>query len=385
MAGGVSYFWRCHRLQHYNEEQIRPLIDAAFKELNSIGAILVAVTGDNASGVQNAIMAFCGEHPAVMGFRCQAHSIALLVNDVMQLDPLPAAAAILERLADFCDDADNMKALVEAQMSAGVPENRCIRPARPAVTRWNSKLKVIQQIRQLELHLSTVGFILDETDLQLLHFAQQVLLPFADASDHMQRDGSTLQDAVEMWPTLQQRMETLRLRQGVGAASRRSFFVKATAAIKERSQAHLFGNDDYDVLSLLNPRVPAPGNCKNTVSKITLMARHYLGCLSWSPEEVEAALQAIAEDIGEYLLRRGDWVHNPDETSEKYWQRLLLVAPNLPRVALTANAAHSTEACVERAFSAQGLLHSDLRAALSLEAINSLMVLRWNGTLCNQL
>jgi hypothetical protein len=54
--------------------------------------------------------------------------------------------------------------------------------------------------------------------------------------------------------------------------------------------------------------------------------------------------------------------------------------PMLNRTASFVRSIHATEAAVERAFSGQGLVHSDLRGALSIETLNALMFVRINRT-----
>ena len=53
-----------------------------------MGAILVAVSGDNFSGVVAAISNFCLENPQIIEFLCLAHSVQLTIKDLLRLSPL---------------------------------------------------------------------------------------------------------------------------------------------------------------------------------------------------------------------------------------------------------------------------------------------------------
>ena len=64
-----------------------------------------------------------------------------------------------------------------------------------------------------------------------------------------------------------------------------------------------------------------------------------------------------------------------------FWQRAASTLPNLAKVALRLLRVNPTEASVERSFSAQGILHSDLRNRLSDESVESLMFVRMNVSL----
>ena len=61
-----------------------------------------------------------------------------------------------------------------------------------------------------------------------------------------------------------------------------------------------------------------------------------------------------------------------------YWNQVTIHVPILAKVALCIFSICPSEACVERSVSAQGLLHSDLRARLSDSTIEALMSVRMN-------
>lgn len=95
------------------------------------------------------------------------------------------------------------------------------------------------------------------------------------------------------------------------------------------------------------------------------------------PPEVSTALM---QQFGQWTIRSGQMAlqQRPDVHPLMFWE---LLAPHVPVLAIVAMAIysmHPTEACVERSFSAQGLLYSELRSSLSDESINALMTIRMN-------
>lgn len=76
------------------------------------------------------------------------------------------------------------------------------------------------------------------------------------------------------------------------------------------------------------------------------------------------------------------WERDADESLLLFWSQPARVAhvPELARIAIFVHAIHPTEACVERAFSAQGRVQSDLRASLSLASVNAIMKVKINLT-----
>ena len=62
----------------------------------------------------------------------------------------------------------------------------------------------------------------------------------------------------------------------------------------------------------------------------------------------------------------------------EYWHEMAIHMPLLAKVAVAIHSVMHSEACVERSFSQQGLLHSDLRSRLSDKSIKSLMTVRMN-------
>ena len=87
----------------------------------------------------------------------------------------------------------------------------------------------------------------------------------------------------------------------------------------------------------------------------------------------DQAVPQFKAEFGKWVLRAGPLGIPPDPKPGPipFWQSVALHTPLLSKVALTILAITPSEACVERSFSHQGLLYSDLRTRLNEESIHA--------------
>ena len=88
----------------------------------------------------------------------------------------------------------------------------------------------------------------------------------------------------------------------------------------------------------------------------------------------------LKTQVGQWVTRTGPLavIARPLPPLVQYWEGVALHVPILAKVAITIFGLSPTEACVERSFSNQGLLHSDLRASLDDSSVRALMSVRMN-------
>jgi hypothetical protein len=92
------------------------------------------------------------------------------------------------------------------------------------------------------------------------------------------------------------------------------------------------------------------------------------------------ALTQLKKEVGQWVTRSGPLAINarPLPKPLEYWEGVALHVPILARVATTLFSVVVSEASVERSFSHQGLLHSDLRSNLDPSSVKALMTVRMN-------
>ena len=93
----------------------------------------------------------------------------------------------------------------------------------------------------------------------------------------------------------------------------------------------------------------------------------------------EADIADLRSDLGRWALRSGQLsVPAPVPSPLAYWQGVALTVPLLAKVAIAIFSIVPSEACVERSFSHQSLVHSDLRNRMSDPTIHAVMSVRMN-------
>lgn len=91
-------------------------------------------------------------------------------------------------------------------------------------------------------------------------------------------------------------------------------------------------------------------------------------------------LPQLKSQVGQWVTRNGPLaaIAQPLPAPVPFWEGLALHVPILAKVTITIFGLTPSEACVERSFSNQGLLHSDLRANLDDSSVKALMSVRMN-------
>ena len=87
----------------------------------------------------------------------------------------------------------------------------------------------------------------------------------------------------------------------------------------------------------------------------------------------DGTLQAVRAQLGQWVIRAGPLAIPPQPMPAPvdYWNTIALHMPLLAKVALTIFSISASEACVERSFSHQSLLHTDLRNSLDDTSIQA--------------
>ena len=88
----------------------------------------------------------------------------------------------------------------------------------------------------------------------------------------------------------------------------------------------------------------------------------------------------LKAQVGQWVTRNGPLAitERPLPQPVQYWEGIALHVPILAKVAITIFTVTPSEASVERSFSHQSLLHSDLCANLEDESVRALMSVRMN-------
>ena len=90
----------------------------------------------------------------------------------------------------------------------------------------------------------------------------------------------------------------------------------------------------------------------------------------------------LNSEVGRWVARTGllSIPPNPQPSPVQYWESIALILPMLAKVALTVFAINPSEASVERSFSHQSLVHSDLRSSLGDATIDAHQDCVWESS-----
>jgi len=140
------------------------------------------------------------EYPFIFHVRCVAHSLQLVVNDVLKESvPAAAKAAVQEITNYFRRSGKAVRKLKKIQKENGVAYPLGVLRITP--TRWNSMFRGMTRLLQLKNYVITVmsspdcprcNAAIKEEEWTAMSLVSQVLKPFSVATDHMQMDNTSL-------------------------------------------------------------------------------------------------------------------------------------------------------------------------------------------------
>lgn len=160
-----------------------------------------------------------------------------------------------------------------------------------------------------------------------------------------------------------------------------TFNEKALQSLDHRCGKH-FTSLPYFLASAFNPTCDLSSWSDSDRKKLHNAVSSYFVPLLKKYGHDEAVLPALQEQLGQWVQRAGPLTvppaQNPPLDPSTYWRSISLHVPLLSKVALTIFAIAPSEASVERSFSHQGLVHSDLRASLDDSSVQAVMTVRMN-------
>lgn len=155
IVDGAPYFVTSVELASNAGDLIFAAVMREKERLEGLGVRIAAVVGDNATGVQNALMRFGffsrnyffvfspnrveAEDPTCLAIRCAAHSFQLLLKDVEDTPLVQAAMQTTEKVLRQTEGLEIQRKLKEVQKIDGAVEGKL--PIKPVDTRL-AKLKV---------------------------------------------------------------------------------------------------------------------------------------------------------------------------------------------------------------------------------------------------
>lgn len=402
LCGGVAYYW-CSIVNSTNHNTAVWLQDSLVRVFNTIkaeGLMFTALVADNEKVNRTLWGLLLVPFPFLIRSPCAAHLVQLCVNKALELpliEPLFTSMESLIRHFRLKEPRLKLKNLqianpLRANTVNGLPVLYTL--LRPQDTRWSSWLYAAQRLLMLRAYVDMV--IAQEASFWSgLNELVVFLKPFQVATDTMQQDTSTLFD---VWRTFK------RLLGHVEGIPSTSIFHGSMDAIKtiiiDLWEKHI--NIDAVVVCAqlsFDGSVEVIFPLKLQSARLWFLEFAAQNALYWhiadSSEESLAEVKGTAlREWSSFLGRtpgtcfdhldtdiedlRKEYADDLAAFPRAVWNLYLADAPIISHAAVAILSVCASEGAVERTFSAQGLVHSDLRNRLGDATVEAEMFIKFN-------
>jgi hypothetical protein len=400
LCGGTAYYW-CSIVNSHGHNTAVWLETALVRVLNGIreeGLIFTALVADNERVNRTLWELLLVHFPFLIRSPCAAHLIQLCVNKALELpliEPIFTSMECLLRQFRPKEPRLKLKNLqvanpLRSTAASGIPLVYGL--LRPMETRWSSWLYSAQRLLMLRSYVDLV-MSQDASFWSSLDQLVAFLKPFQVATDVMQ-DSSTLFDSWRMFK---------RLLGHVAGIPSTSLFYSAKEAIKtviiDLWEKHINIDAivicaqlsfDSSVDDIFPDRVQgarrwfldfaakyalywhiADNDTDEVLVKRSAL-REWAAFLGRTPGTCFDRLDTDVEDL------RKEHAAHPASFPRAVWHLYLGDAPIISHAAVAILSVCASEAAVERTFSAQGLVQSDLRNRLGKDSVEAEMFIKFN-------
>lgn len=350
------------------------------KELHEEKVEFAGFIGDN-EAVNGALhRKLLVQYPFLVRVPCAAHTIQLVVKDILLCKRWAAVKTQVDNvLKTFSSSKEARNQLISLQEASG---RRVVNLIKPNETRWNSFLYASVRLSTLRQFMD----IIDEqtelfwADLQLLC---EFLTPFQRATDILQRDRSTLFDVFEQWNVLNKHL-----------VGEEDFDVRNVAMSSLRDRWHANVNKAATDATALLSFVQMPEETDNerkgirsAKEFIASFGSRFLSFFGKSKQTVDELESRLLLQYAAFRARLSpfdtyDRDRRISSSPIQFWTLNLEV--ELAKVAIALLSIPSSEASVERSFSAQDDIHRKKRNRLKSETVQASMFIAFNHVVLSQ-
>ena len=167
---------------------MRDELVTALKRAKLLGLVPIAVVADNAAAYQLGLRLVkeMPGHEHLQMFRCAAHSVQLIVGDILKLPLLAGLQGTVLRILKAFEDADRRDQLHKHQLADSFGPLCLVQPVQ---TRWNSLFQAASRLLTLRKYVEHIE-PQSAADWKLIEDGCRVLGPFAEATDEAQKDAT---------------------------------------------------------------------------------------------------------------------------------------------------------------------------------------------------
>ena len=379
---GKAYYW-CSLCNNSDKNDADWLFNATYPQLQQLidnNVPVVALVADNES-VNNALYSRLKEKlPFLIRVPCAAHTIQLMVKDILKIPTFAATVQESLQLIALFDKKENRNKLNVVQSA----EETRYAIVKPNDTRWSSTLYALQRLLLLKSYINVVEYKSEAYWNAVAHLSK-LLKPFQVATDIIQRDCATLYDTYQQCITLLSQLHNLRDDFDAGLIS------NCCSIIQQRwkKQVNQPATIAAAILSFSSAVKSIPDDvqeeARSFVCKFGAQYLYYYKHTQHMKEAEGILMQQMSHFHGnrERFCTLQENINMIRTVSTNQYTMALDVwdqySMELATVAKAIISIPASEAAVERTFSAQSTIHSKKRNLLTDEAVQAELFVKFNG------
>lgn len=381
---GVAYYW-CSINNAYEANTAEYLfrqVHAEMQKLHAAGIIITALVADNESTMNALYRLLRAEYPFLVHVGCAAHTVQLIAKKVMQSERWASVCrGIKALLRGFKKSKAARLKLLEAQLATSSKAPLML--VKPCDTRWNSYLHAAQRLEKLEPKVRSLEDLTFQPEAsfwtQLSAFVA-FMTPFEGATNVLQSDSATLKDVFQQMGVLcAHTADSPEYVQEIRKRWTRQLNDNATVSCS------ILAMDMESLLSTVSKETIERARQWLTKFGVDLLLFHKRSTLSAEQLHAKLIIQ-----LGHFNCRRKGFATLDTHIREtkaycnamkQQWTPLLVwdfYAVELSDVARALLTMPPSEAAAERSFSAQKLVHTDLRNRLGDASVQNEMFVCFN-------
>lgn len=384
LANKRAYYWTSvvnsdqHNTSEWLFNNIEPIVDDM---INKKKIKVIALAVDNAAVMCAFVKLMQHKYPFIVHVPCAAHTLQLVVRRILDIsmisDVVDQAVGIIDK---FHSNKVYRLKLRQLQQTMGDKDKVVLKPN---TTRWNSMYYAIDRLIDIRNHITSImvnfnmPHLVDAVFWDKLVALLALLQPFRTLTDALQSDKATLSDVYTGFEKVYTGLDTHKaglLGPCVDEAKQAMYDRWISTAKQPCVQAIIILTTRISILT------------KNYGVDQLIQGQQFI--VDWGVKYGKQYNPTISSvrlnvQLAQYLGTGGHF-QNVEMVRESYpdydlfWSYYTLIAPELSEVARALLSITASEASVERTFSAQGLVHSDLRNRMTDDKIEDEMFIKFN-------
>ncbi|XP_052752387.1 uncharacterized protein LOC128201000 [Galleria mellonella] len=348
------------------------------------GHKFVTLIGDNANNIQRAFQIVKNSYAHIIPLRCVAHTLNLLCEDCLKLEPINAFISIATDTIKAIKRNQSMSALL-AQIVKEKGSGETLKL--PGKTRWGSYCTALKSLKKSKVALQTLAVhedatILDEIKSNLLDLnfwtmvenCIKLLEPITDKIFKLEGNEILIN---EVYMAFKDIKSTL------------NFAFPDISVLNEHHKQHITNAVIRRADNCLKPIHYAAYLLDPRSQGIELEEEHEVDAMEFIHDVSQSLNIDVGVDLANYRAKQGLWSRpfiwkNVAEIDPVVWWRGLCKSKLLNRVAVRILTAPCTSAATERSFSTHAHIHSHKRNILTTDRAAKIAFISYNWNLLHK-